>query len=485
MACSVTTRAKRAPQPHMQAPAVHTCGLTHAEPDPHWHWPEAEQLSVVPGSHVVHSAPSIPHVENDEVSQVTPEQQPAGQDVASQTHAPRLQRWPGSHAGPPPHVHAPLRSEHPSPYVPQLEHDPPSLPHWTELGVSHVLPEQQPLGQELASQTQLPASHSCPDPHAAPLPHVQAPAGEQPSAFAPHALHAPPFAPHAIAEGLTHIEPEQQPLGQVVELHPAQLPALQTCGEGHDWHAAPPAPQTPATLPGSHVVPEQHPLHELPSHTQAPPWQCCPVEHAGPAPQVHVPEPEQPSPVVPQSLQVDPFVPHAAPVGGSAQTLPVQQLIGHDAALQRQAPPLQICPGPHAAPEPQWQTPEPEQLSLVDGSQVVQALPLVPHVDSDAVVHVVPEQQPAGQDVELHTHAPLEQTCPLPHMGDDPQLHAPDDEQLSAFVVSHAEQAAPLTPHVVTDGASQVAPAQHPLGQLEEVHPVQVPDVHVCGLGHV
>jgi hypothetical protein len=122
-------------------------------------------------------------------------------------------------------------------------------------------------------------------------------------------------------------------------------------------------------------------------------------------------------------------------------------------------------------------------LSAVVEAHATHELPLVPHAENDEVVHAPPVQHPFGHDVELHTHDPPEQTWPAPHMGDDPHLHAPEVEQLSAFVGSQAVHAAPATPHVASTEVSHVAPAQHPLGQLEAVQPVHTPEVHVCPPG--
>jgi hypothetical protein len=57
--------------------------------------------------------------------------------------------------------------------------------------------------------------------------HTHVPAAVQVSALIPHVVHAPPFAPHAVADGTVHVCPVQQPFGQVVPLQFAQVPALQ------------------------------------------------------------------------------------------------------------------------------------------------------------------------------------------------------------------------------------------------------------------
>ncbi len=114
--------------------------------------------------------------------------------------------------------------------------------------------------------------HCSPSPQAAPVPHVQAPELEQPSALAPHGVHPPPFAPQAVAVGTVHVAPEQHPFGHVV-LHPAHVPALQMSFVGQALQRPPPDPQAGCVLPGSQVAPLQHPLQLFPSHTQLPPEQ--------------------------------------------------------------------------------------------------------------------------------------------------------------------------------------------------------------------
>jgi hypothetical protein len=72
----------------------------------------------------------------------------------------------------------------------------------------------------------------------------------------PHETHAPPGAPHALADvGRTQMVPEQQPVAQVVALQPAQTPAAQLWPLGHAWHCAPPAPHVPGSLPAWHTLP--------------------------------------------------------------------------------------------------------------------------------------------------------------------------------------------------------------------------------------
>jgi hypothetical protein len=303
----------------------------------------------------------------------------------------------------------------------------------------------------------------------------------------PQFVHAAPFVPQAAAVGgEVHVEPEQQPDGQVVDVHPVQTPPEHVPGL-QLAHMAPPVPHSLLAFPGSHTFPWQQPVHpEVALQTHAPPEQIWPVEQAAPPPHVHVPVAEQPSPVLPQLTHADPLAPQFEPDVGVTQAPPAQQPLGHDVESQTHAPPWQICPVPHAAPGPHEHAPEVEQLSAFVGSQVTHALPFVPQLESDAVSHVVPEQQPAGQEAALQTHLPLTHAWPAPQGALPPQAHAPDAEHVSALVGSHAVHATPLTPHVTNADVLHVEPEQQPVAQSVAPHPLHVPEaVQVCGLGQV
>lgn len=58
--------------------------------------------------------------------------------------------------------------------------------------------------------------------------------------------------------------------------------------------------------------------------------------------------------------------------------------------------------------------------------------------------HVPPWQQPVGQDVASHTHAPPAQRWPAPHAGSLPHAHAPERSQPS--LVAAAQPAHTQTP---------------------------------------
>ncbi len=62
---------------------------------PQWQAPSEEHVSALRESQATQGAPAVPQVANDRIRQAVPEQQPEGHEVASQTHAPSMQCWPG------------------------------------------------------------------------------------------------------------------------------------------------------------------------------------------------------------------------------------------------------------------------------------------------------------------------------------------------------------------------------------------------------
>jgi hypothetical protein len=103
----------------------------------------------------------------------------------------------------------------------------PETPQLATAAVLHVVPLQQPLRHESASQMQAPPTQRCPAVQADPAPHEQAPADEQPSATAgSHVTHAAPAAPQRDSDGDTQVAPSQQPLGHDAALH-THLPPTQ------------------------------------------------------------------------------------------------------------------------------------------------------------------------------------------------------------------------------------------------------------------
>lgn len=166
-----------------------------------------------------HAAPPAPHaLLAVPVRHVVPEQQPLAQEVLSQTHAPLTQRCPAPHGAPVPHWQVPV-AEHRSETAPQLTQALPVMPQLPTAAVLQVVPLQQPLRHESASQMHAPPTQRWPAAHAAPAPHEQAPADEQPSATAgSQVTHAAPAAPQRDSEPDTQVAPSQQPLGHEAAL---------------------------------------------------------------------------------------------------------------------------------------------------------------------------------------------------------------------------------------------------------------------------
>ncbi len=264
------------------------------------------------------------------------------------------------------------------------------------------------------------------------------------------------------------VVPKQQPLAHDVVLH-VQLPATHCWPGAHALltpqvhapfvqlsarfgsqatHAPPFAPQF-CNDGGSHVLPEQQPLVHVCEHpVQALFVHCAPPGHAT------------------QPMPPDPHAPGWLP--GWQTPLPSQQPFGQAAAVQRQEPPTQAVPAPHAGPPPHVHVP-PEQESDVVGSHTKHTPPPVPQVASDCGLHVEPLQQPFGQDAASHVQAPPWHACPVVHAGLPPQVHMPF-VHASDCVGSQVMQPLPPIPHAFSDGAVQTLPLQHPLGHEVALH---------------
>ncbi len=265
---------------------LNPCAQAAAPPQPQV--PSARQPSPTP----VQSRqvpPAEPQLSFDGVRQ-NPEasQQPDGQLVASQTHFPRSHRCPASQTGPLPQAQVPVVPEQPSARddTVQSEQEPPSSPHVAGESGWQAPSLQQPLGQEVASQTHWDPAQRVPAGQSAPPPQVQAPWAEHPSARGPQATHATPAAAQRSAVRVRQLEPEQQPVLQVDALQDVQAPArqLSVAGQGlQDW---PPLPHALSSLPVRQVsVTSQQPVHEAVVQRQAPPTHSCPATQVGPVPQ--------------------------------------------------------------------------------------------------------------------------------------------------------------------------------------------------------
>jgi len=168
----------------------------HAGAPPHEQAPVAEQLSERVASQPTQTAPPLPQLVSDGAMQVAPAQHPFGQLVLLQPlQWPAVQVWPAG----------------------QVVQALPPPPH--ELALSperHAPAEQQPLGHDVLSQTQVLATQRCPGAQVAPVPHRQTPVAEQLSERASHATQLAPAVPQAATDRVEQIAPLQHPPGHDV-----------------------------------------------------------------------------------------------------------------------------------------------------------------------------------------------------------------------------------------------------------------------------
>jgi hypothetical protein len=91
-------------------------------------------------------------------------------------------------------------------------------------------------------------------------------------------------------------------------------------------------------------------------------------------------------------------------------------------------------------------------------------------------------QQPSGQLVGSHTHAPLAHRCPKAHGALLPHWHCPSAEQPSLWV-PQALQTEFDRPQVSTPRVAQVVPVQQPVEHVCR-QPAHAPSMHSSPLGH-
>jgi hypothetical protein len=152
-----------------------------------------------------------------------------------------------------------------------------------------------------------------------------------------------------------------------------------------------------------------------------------------------------------------PLFPHVGKLAPSVHELPLQQPPVHEFASQVQAPPTHSCPAVHWVPPPQVQV-LPLQPSPVD-PHPKQACAPVPHCAAEGASHVLPLQQPFGQEVASHVHAPATHSWP----GD-----------------AHAAHATPPVPQVWFPDVWQTPLlSQQPFGHVVALHETQLPPEHV------
>jgi hypothetical protein len=121
----------------------------------------------------------------------------------------------------------------------------PALPQVASDRVSHVVPWQQPLGHDVASQVHRPETQRWPPAHAGPVPHAQVPFAPQWSALVgSQATQVPPPMLQVASDGTLHVDPWQQPAGHE-DASQTQAPFMQ-CWPA--WQGAvPPQRQAPVS----------------------------------------------------------------------------------------------------------------------------------------------------------------------------------------------------------------------------------------------
>ena len=195
-----------------------------------------------------------------------------------------------------------------------------------------------------------------------------------------------------------------------------QLPVLQLFDLGSQTtQVFPPVPHALVVLPGWHALEAQQPLQESTVHMHWPPRHANPVPQIGLVPHRQEPLTQRSAFCPSQPLHATPPVPHSDSEGGS-QVLPLQQLFGHDCALQTQTPPEHRAPNPQGGAPPQLHCP-PSQRSVELASHGWQAVPAGPHCwELSLETQPFPTQHPE-HDCALQTHDPPEQACPASQAG--------------------------------------------------------------------
>jgi hypothetical protein len=215
------------------------------------------------------------------------------------------------------------------------------------------------------------------------------------------------------------------------------------------------------------AVPVAH-LHPVPPSVSVP--QVKPGPHCAKGPHMHEPASQPVLRPAVQVVQVAPLVPQALVLVPATQVLPLQQPV-QVAGSHTQVLAWHFWPTAQAAVAPQRQVPVLEQLSDSAALQAAQLLAWVPQLAVvGGLTQLVPLQQPASQLTESHTQLPPTQCWPVPQAGPAPQEQLPPS-QPSAMVELQVEQPAPEVPHWArVGGATQVAPEQQPLAQLQPTH---------------
>ncbi len=206
------------------APCTQCWPAEQAAPVPQLQLPAASQRSAIAGSQARHCAPGAAHSLAPIAVHTLPAQHPAGQVVASHTHAPSSHRCPVWHAAPPPQLHVPSGAHRSALAASHALHVAPGGAHVPAASAWHVAPSQQPLGHDVASHTHSPPTQRCPVPQTGPVPQAHDPPTHASARSASQAMQALPLLPQAVALGALHVVPLQHPLAQLAA-QLAQTPA--------------------------------------------------------------------------------------------------------------------------------------------------------------------------------------------------------------------------------------------------------------------
>lgn len=337
---------------HVHPVVVHSSPPVHAEPPPQVQMPDGQPSPVNP--HPPQTAPPIPQLVGlvcVSVTQVPPAaavvQHPA-HEFPLQKHAPPMHSCPETQGPPVPHWQTP--AVHVSVVSGQSRQAPPAVPHWVTFAGRHVAPEQQPVGHVSARQAgQVPPLHE----PGKQLSHCNPPAPQRLSSL-PGSHVAPLQQPPHVEGSHTQTPPAQRcPSPQGSPLPHRQAPAFVHVSAvmPHGSHCDPTEPQLSEVTGETHVVPEQHPVHEVELHTQLPLTQACPLLHGAFVPQRHIPAEQLSADEALQPTQMSASMPHVEN-DEALHVEPWQHPFGHDVELQTQAPPEQTCPAAHAGPVP-------------------------------------------------------------------------------------------------------------------------------------
>lgn len=263
-------------------------------------------------------------------------------------------------------------------------------------GVVQAFELQQPVGHEVASQTQAVPVQCRPGEHVGPVPQAQPPFTQALAVTGSQATHAPPFLPQVDGLAGLQVMPEQQPPGQLAA-QPLQTPAVQVSPLPHGVQAAPPEPHCAGVVAVTQTFPAQQPIHDRPSHLQLPRSHRCPAGQAKPMPHMQPPAPQVSAVKRLHGWHAAPPVPQLVIEVEVRQVVPAQQ-VAHEVASQTHWPDAQRWPAAQGTCVPQAQ-PFGPQRSAVVALQATQAAPPLPHAATVfGVTHLPLEsQQPSGQ----------------------------------------------------------------------------------------